>query len=84
MRNPPEIKPGDWIVVGKIDCVVTHLYPPNSPFGAGLVVFNKSKPTTHDVSWDGEKWFFPERPDFGGYGRDSDPYVQQLKRGRHA
>jgi len=40
--------------------------------------FNRQKPTTHDVDWDGETWFFPQRQDFGGYARPSDPYVQML------
>jgi hypothetical protein len=81
MNKFPEIKTGDWIVVDGQNCVVKNVYPQNSMSGVCLVVFNKKKPTTHDVDWDGEKWFFPDRPDYGGYARDSDPYVQQLKRG---
>ena len=84
MSEHPKIKPGDWITVGATDCVVSVVYPQNSQSGACLAVFNKQKPTTHDVDWDGEKWFFPKRPDFGGYGQDHDPYVLQLKRGRYA
>lgn len=79
----PEITPSKWIDVAGCACVVMKIYPKNSPFGICRVVFNKAKPTTHDVDWDGEKWFFPQRPDFGGYGRDDDPYVRQLKRGRY-
>ena len=45
------------------------------------VVFNPQKPTTHDVDWNGQQWFFPERPDFGGYGRDGCPFVRKLKQG---
>lgn len=83
MSEAPKIKPGDWITVGTISCVVSIVYPPNSDSGVCLAVFDKNKPTTHDVDWDGEKWFFPKRPDFGGYGRSDNPYVQQLKRGRY-
>ena len=45
------------------------------------VVFNPQKLTTHDVDWNGQQWFFPERPDFGGYGRDGCPFVRKLKQG---
>ena len=83
MSEHPSIKSGDWLTVDATDCVVTVVYPQGYESGVCLVVFNKQKPTTHDVDWDGEKWFFPKRPDFGGYGRDRDPYVLQLKRGRY-
>lgn len=81
--NHPEIKPSDWIEIGSYDCVVMKVYPENSLFGICKVVFNKTKPTTRHADWNGERWFFPERPDFGGYGRDDDPHVRQLKRGRY-
>jgi hypothetical protein len=77
-----KIAPGDWITVGTTRCVVSKVYAPDQSSAVCLVVFNKSKPTTHDLDWDGEKWFFPERADFDGYGRISDPYVQQLIRGK--
>lgn len=80
-ETPDTIKPGSWITIGNIDCVVTAIYKKNSPFGICSVVFNKEKPTIHDVDWDGKKWFFSDRPDFGGYGKNSDPYIQQLKNG---
>jgi hypothetical protein len=53
----PEIIPSDWIDVAGCACVVMRVYPKNSPFGVCKVVFNKIKPTTHDVDWNGEKWF---------------------------
>ena len=77
----PEIKPYDWIRVGNRNCVVMNIYPSNSPFGVCKVVFNPQKPTTHDVDWNGQQWFFPERPDVGGYGRDGCPFVRKLKQG---
>lgn len=83
-KDSPSLRAGEWIRVGVHDCVVTRVYPEGSSSGAAEVVFNRSKPTTHDVAWDGKSWFFPERPDFGGYGRQSDPYVQQLLRGKYA
>jgi hypothetical protein len=81
MMEAPKISPDDWITVDGGKCVVCLVYKPNSHSGIGMVVFNKIKPTTHDVEWDGEKWFFPKRSDFGGYGRDGDKYVIQLRRG---
>jgi hypothetical protein len=84
LAPPPSVHPGDWIVVGNQQCVVRRVYPNPEDSGVCEVVFNKQKPTTHDVDWNGQDWFFPERPDYGGYGRDGDPYVQQLKRGRYA
>ena len=75
MNKPPTIKPGSWIVVDKHDCVVTVVYQESSPFGVCLAVYNKEKPTTRDVDWDGEKWFFPARSDYGGYGEKHGPYI---------
>jgi len=49
MSEAPKIKPGDWITVGTISCVVSIVYPPNSDSGVCLAVFDKNKPTTHDV-----------------------------------
>jgi len=84
MKGHPEIKKGDWIRVGATDCVVAIVYQENSMSGVCKAIFNKSKPTTHDVDWNGESWFFPARPDYGGYAKNSDPLVQQLKRGKEA
>lgn len=79
MKKHPPIRLGSWITVGTRECVVSHLYEENSPFGVCIVVFNKEKPTTHDVDWDGGKWFFPKRSDYGGYPSSNDKYVQTLK-----
>lgn len=85
MSEVPKISELDWITVGTHDCVVRHVYPQHHRSYSGVceVVFNRAKPTTHDVDWNGTAWFFPERPDYGGYGRDGDPAVEQLKRGRY-
>lgn len=81
MQPAPQVQPGDWITVQGHRCVVQRVFQAGAPSGLFQVVFDKAKPTTRRVDWDGEKWFFPPSPDFGGYGRDSDPYVRQLKRG---
>lgn len=81
-KTHPDLQIMGWIKVGNYDCVVKKILPQDYPGGVCIVVFNKTKPTTHHVGWDGEKWFFPERPDFGGYARESDPCVAKLKRGR--
>jgi hypothetical protein len=78
----PTLLEGQWIEVQGRDCVVQIVYDSSSPFGACQWVFNREKPTTHDVAWDGAKWFFPKRPDFGGYGRRGDRFVEQLIRGK--
>jgi len=81
----PNIKPGDWIDVAQRECVVSKLYRSDSSSGVCEVVFNPNKPTNCDVDWDGEKWFFPERGDYGGYA-DKYPrlseFVAILKKGR--
>lgn len=78
----PSIKPGDTIYVQGVRCIVMRVFKPEH-WTACMVVFNPTKPTTHDVDWDEEhgRWVFPERPDFGGYGRDTDPFVRQLRNG---
>ena len=80
----PDIKTLDWIRVGSHDCVVRVLYSDNSQSGTCQVVFNKDKPTTHDVCWNGTDWIFSERPDYGGYASNSCPAVRVLKKGRYA
>lgn len=72
----PEIHVKDWIDVGNSECVVQRLLPPGSPSGVCIVVFNKTKPTTRIVGWDGKKWYFMPSRDYGGYADDwIGPYV---------
>lgn len=76
------VKPGDWIKIGSLDCVMRKV----NEHANGCyyeVVFNPSKPTTHEVKWVDNKWIFADSVDYGGYGHYSDPYVIQLKRGRY-
>ncbi len=78
------LKAGDWISVNNLDCVVTRIY--EKPFtGMGEVVYNKDKPTTKNFDWDEdrEKYYFSEERDFGGYGHERCPYIQQLKKGKY-
>jgi len=84
MANRPNINLGNWIYVEGTSCVISIVREPGHEFGDCEVVFNPDKPTNHDVEWDGEKWIFPDRPDFGGYAdRNSrlSQYVQILKQG---
>lgn len=83
MSKHPNIQVGDWITVGSHDCVVSKVFTEELVGGVCMVVFDPRKPTTHIVEWDGDKWVFQKSPDFGGYARDGDPCVQQLKRGRN-
>ena len=78
MMGHPIINLGDWLRVGNTLCVVMTVYQANSRDGVCEVVFNKSKPTTHNVDWNGKEWVFSVRADFGGYAPDSNQYVQQL------
>jgi len=82
ISSRPKIILGEWVVVGGVDCVISNIYEKDSQFGSCEVVFNADKPTTHDVTWDGQKWVFPNRSDFGGYADKTDPYVAILKRGK--
>lgn len=82
MIQHPSIAPKDWIEVSGQRCVVMAVYPDDSPFGVCKVVFNKDRPTTHDVEWDGEQWMFPQRPDYGGNASKDNPFVRQLINGK--
>lgn len=82
--DKPLVRPGEWIKVGGNDCVVTHVYEDDSQPETGMLVFNPKKPTTHEFRWDGDHWVFSDSPDYGGYARESDPYVRQLKRGKYS
>lgn len=73
----------DCIRVGYRNCIIRIIYSENSHSGICQVVFNKDKPTTHDVCWNGTEWFFPERPDYGGYAPNSCSAVRILKKGKY-
>lgn len=77
-KYAPKTKPCDWLRVGENDCVVMSVYEN----GSCKVVFNKEKPTTEIAEWNGEQWTFNNTADFGGYAKEHDRFVQQLKRGK--
>lgn len=81
MIDHPKIVVGDWIIVENTKCIVFCVYQSNSPNGACKVLLNKNKPTTRDADWNGQAWFFPDRPDFGGYVKSSNPLALKLKSG---
>ena len=81
-KEPPEVRERERIRVGKVDCVVRKVYPKGSLNSVCEVVFNISKPTSHDVGWDGKDWFFTDGADYGGYVKDSDACLQILRAGR--
>ncbi len=82
MSKAPTLKELDLIVVGphRTPAVVKIVYPKDSPSGVALVLFNKREPTLHDVFWDGSRWMFPERPNYGLYAGESDPCAVKLRR----
>jgi hypothetical protein len=76
----PEVKLNEIIYIGKIKCIVRRIYESDSPFGVGEVVFEADKPTSHDFDWQDGRWIFPERPDYGGYVAENDPFLNRLRR----
>jgi hypothetical protein len=83
MAERPPIRPGDWIIIGRADCVVSRVYPPGDPSGDCEVVHNPAKPSNDDAFWDGEKWQF--KPGASGYADKYErlnSFVRTLKRGR--
>lgn len=77
--NPPELKVSDWIQVGPHKGLVGLLYPPNSQSGIGIFIYDARKPTSHDFDWNGTAFYFPERPDFGGYADKNPLYEDQVR-----
>ena len=87
MAERPDIKPGDWIRIGKTDCVVTGVFEePGDPMRDCEVVFNPQEPTNRDAQWNGDDWEFVGT-EIGGradhYKRLSE-FVSLLKRGKYA
>jgi hypothetical protein len=83
MTERPPIRPGDWIIIGRADCVVSRVYPPGDPTGDCEVVHNPAKPSNDDAFWDGNKWQF--KPGASGYADKYErlnSFVRTLKRGR--
>lgn len=84
MDSRPIISPGDWIRVANRRCVVANVRDTGNPIGDCEVVFNSSKPTNLNASWNGSEWEFVETGDFGGYAEKYSrlsKYVQILRQG---
>jgi len=82
MSERPPIRPGDWIIIGRADCVVSRVYPPGDPSGDCEVVHNPAKPSNDDAFWDGEKWQFkPGASGYAGKYERLNSFVRTLKRG---
>ncbi len=75
----PQIEENEIIYVDGIKCIVRRLYKSESTLGIGEVVFDQGKPTSHDFDWKEGKWYFPDRPDYGGYVSESDPFLNRLR-----
>ena len=87
MSLRPQLKPYDWIRIGQVDCVVALVREEGDSSGDCEVVFNPKNPTNHDVEWDGDKWVFCKRNDFGGYAEKYtrlQEAVHRLRVGRSA
>lgn len=83
MSDRPDIKPGDWIEIEGVDCVVCVVREHLDAFGDCEVVFDPAKPTNRDVIWNDEEWRFMETGDYGGYAEKYErlrPFVLQLIR----
>ena len=87
MTVRPLIKPGMWIDVENVECVVANVRESGHAFGDCEVVCCARKPANREVRWNGEAWNFVESNDFGGYAASCsrlNTYVAILKRGRFA
>ncbi len=86
MSDAPPVKPGDWISVGTVDCVVMDVRS-IEPAAAHLdVVCNPDKPAVYGVKWEDDRWSFvhPMRGDYAEHHPQAGPYVSVLKAGRPA
>ena len=80
MDSHPEVKPGSFINVNGIKCIVRSLCTPTASLDSVCIaIFDEGKPTSHEVGWNGSSWYFPERNDFGGYVERSDPLLKSLR-----
>ena len=84
MPDAPEVKPGDWIKVGSIDCVVSQFRGDDlMADGALQVVTNPERPAVYDAKWTGHGWSFahPMRGDYAEHSPATAPYVEIMKNG---
>ena len=74
MNDRPEIKPGDWIRIGKTDAVVCGISDDGT---AEVVYLDRKRAINKDVRWNGETWeSIISSPD-GGYA-DKYPRLSQF------
>lgn len=79
------ISPGDWIRIGRIDCVVSRVWPAGNVSGDCEVVFNPGKPMHNNAYWTGDQWDFVKSGELGGYAEKHArlrTFVETLKAGR--
>ena len=87
----PEIKPGDWIEIGKTgiaarpttDAVVSIAKPELIEV---VYLQRPNQAVNQDVMWVDDHWEFASTGDYGGYAERYDRlsgYVAQLYQGRH-
>lgn len=77
--NYPAVKENEIIYIHNIKCIVRKVYDVGSSFGVGEVIFERDKPASHDFDWKDGRWVFPERPDYGGYVHNCDPFLKRLR-----
>ena len=89
MTDMPKVSPGEWVMVGSIQAVVSNVYDgPSANGGNAEVVFlDRHQAVNRDVRWTGTEWEFVNQGDYGGYAdRYSrlQPYVRILRSGQDA
>lgn len=84
MNNAPKVKPGDWIAIGTVDCLVIELHADKPTRSDIDVICNFERPAVYGANWTGEHWTFehPMRGDYAEHHPAADAYVERLKAGR--
>jgi hypothetical protein len=84
MSDAPETKPGDWIKIGSVDCLVIEVHSPDRASDKVDVICNPARPAVYGANWVGDKWEFahPMRGDYAEHHPAAAPYVDWLKAGR--
>jgi hypothetical protein len=83
-NTAPEVKPNDWISVGKISAVVCAV---NSTGDVEVVYLDdRDRAINEDAIWNNSEWHFKHEGPNGGYADKYDrlsSYVSTLRRGRY-
>jgi len=83
MSDAPEVKPGEWIKVGSVDCVVADIAGID-PQAADLhIICNEERPAVYGVNWNGEAWEFahPMRGSYAEHTPGAEPFADILMKG---